>query len=152
MTQHATARAKDLEVKTEPPVLKLGTTPQTTVPRPDLAGLRLITPNNPAIYLVDPLGFLRWIPDPATYNNLFRDWNGIVTDVDLINIAQGGPLSSGALLAQGIGTFEVYLVSNAAKRWITSPAAMDKYYFNWDRIVQVPDILVEYIPLGPNWS
>jgi hypothetical protein len=23
------------------------------------------------------------------------------------------------------------------KRWVTSPAAMDKYYFNWDKIVKL---------------
>jgi hypothetical protein len=152
MAQHATAKAKELEVKTEPPIVKLGVTPQTAVPRPDLAGLRLVAPNPTAIYLVDPHGYLRWIPDPTTYNYLFRDWNGIVTDVDLINIAQGAPLSSGALLAQGVGTLAIYLVSNGSKQLITSPAAMDKYYFNYNTVAHVPYILVEYIPSGPNWS
>ncbi len=78
MAQHATATAKDLEVRTPPLVVKLGATPQAAVPRPDLSGLRLTAPNNPAVYVVDPQGFLRWIPDPPTYNNLFRDWGSVV--------------------------------------------------------------------------
>jgi hypothetical protein len=122
------------------------------VPRPDLSGLRLIAPNGGAIYLVDPHGYLRLIPDPTTYYNLFRDLNGIVTDVDLINIAMGPPLTSGALLAQGVGTLAIYLVSNGSKQLVTSPAAMDKYYFNYNTVAHVPYILVEYIPSGLNWS
>jgi hypothetical protein len=152
MAQHATAMPKDLEVKTVPLVLKMGVTPNVAVPRPDLSGLRLKSPNNPAVYVVDPQGFVRWIPDPATYNNLFRDWNSIVTDVDLVNIAQGPALTSGAVLAQGSSEAAVYLVSGGTKQWITSPSAMDKYDLNWKTVVQVPNVLVDSIPTGPSWS
>ena len=152
MTKHSTALARDVEVKTVPLVVNVGVTPQAAVPRPDLSGLRLKTPNNPAVYVVDPQGFLRWIPDPATYNNLFRDWNSIVTDVDLVDIALGPPLTSGAILAQGSGEAAIYLISNGTKQWITSPAAMDKYDLNWNTVVQVPHVLVDSIPTGPSWS
>jgi hypothetical protein len=152
MAQHATVQPREAEVKTLQLVVKVGATPQAAGPRPDLAGLRLKAPNNPAVYVVDPQGFLRWIPDPATYNNLFRDWNSIVTDVDLVNIAQGPALTEGAVLALGTGTAPVYLVSNGTKQWITSPAAMDKYDFNWNTIVQVPNVLINSIPTGPSWS
>ena len=152
MAQHATAPAKELEVKTPPLVVKLGVTPHVAVPRPDLAGLRLKAPNNAAVYVVDPQGFLRWIPDPTTYNNLFRDWNSIIVDIDLVNIATGPALTSGAVLARGSTEAAVYLISNGRKDWITSPAAMDKYDFNWNTIVQVPNILVDSIPAGASWS
>jgi hypothetical protein len=29
---------------------------------------------------------------------------------------------------------------------------MDKYYFNWNTVVQVPHVLVDFIPTAGNWS
>jgi len=153
MSQHATAPAKDLETQTAPHVLTVGTAPSSSVgPRPDLAGLRVKTPNRPEIYLIDPDGFRRRIPNPQTYNNLFRDWNGVVVDIDITQIAESSPLTSGAILARADGTAPVFLISNGVKRWVTSPATMDKYYFNWNRVYVVPGALVDFIPSGPNWS
>src|ERR1700675_1641731 len=103
-----------------------------------------------SVFLVDPQGFLRWIPDPVTYNNLFRDWNSIVVDIDLVNIAVGPALTSGAVLARGSSEAAVYLISNGTKQWITSPAAMDKYDLNWNTVVLVPNALVDSIPGGPS--
>ena len=120
-------------------------------PRPDLNGLRVKLPNAPEIYLIDE-GYRRWIPDPATYNNLFRDWNGIVVDIDINAIPLSMPISSGAILARGNGTAPVFLISNGVKRWITSPAAMDKYYFAWNRVYVVPVAFVNSIPNGSNIS
>jgi hypothetical protein len=119
--------------------------------RPDLAGLRLTPLTGGPIYLVNPEGFLQWIPNPATYNNLFRDWNGVYR-IDTATLPIGTALSDGAVLARGNASNAVYIVSNGKKRWITSPAAMDKYYFNWNHIYVVPQILVNSIPTGANWS
>jgi hypothetical protein len=150
--QLKTVPASEIEAKTELPHAMIGITPAAAAPRADLAGLRLKAPNNAAIYLVDPKGFLRWIPDPTTYNNLFRDWNGVISSLDIPNISKGPNLTSGAVLAIAIGTAPVYLVTNGTKEWITSPAAMDKYYFNWNTIVQTPHVLIDFIPTGPSWS
>jgi hypothetical protein len=49
------------------------------LPRMDLAGARIAASGNSAIYLVDDDGTARHIPDPTTYNRLFRDWNGVQT-------------------------------------------------------------------------
>jgi hypothetical protein len=152
MAQQTIVPVSEIAVKTELPKAKIGITPSEAKPRPDLAGLRLKAPNDAAIYLVDPQGFLRWIPDPTTYNNLFRDWNGVISSLDIPNISRGPNLTSGAVLATGAGTAPVYLVTNGAKDWITSPAVMDKYYFNWNTVVQAPNVLVEFIPTGPSWS
>ena len=99
-------------------------------------------------------GYLRWIPDPTTYNNLFRDWNGIVNDPNVVKtIALGSDLiTSGAYLAQSPTTFKVYLMTNGTKNWITSPTAMDKYYFSWSAIRQVDDTTLNGIPDGVNFS
>ena len=149
---HVTTSASELQVRTPPPGVQLGAKPEITEPRPDLAGLRVKSPNAPQVYLIDPDGYRRWIPNPPTYNNLFRDWNGIITDIDTNEISEASPLTDGAVLARGIGTAPVYLVSNGMKRWITSPTAMDKYYFNWNTVVQIPSILVDSIPTGSPWS
>jgi hypothetical protein len=147
------ANASDIEVKTDPLVTTVGmAAPMAMTPRPDLSGLRVKTPNSPAIFLIDPEGYRRWIPNPATYNNLFRDWNGVVVDINIGDIALGLNLTDGALLVRAAGTAPVYFVSNGTKRWITSPAAMDKYYFNWNTVVQVPHVLVDFIPTAGNWS
>ena len=153
MAQHATAPAKELETKTEPLELRIGIAPaQFATPRPDLSGLRVKLPNHPEVYLIDPEGYRRWIPNPDTYNNLFRGWDGIVVDIDINEIAQAAPLSDGAILARAANAAPVYLVSNGVKRWITSPQVMDKYHFRWDRVYVLPPAVVNLIPTGANWT
>lgn len=115
--------------------------------RKDLDGLRMQLPGDPAIYLIDA-GKKRHIPDPPTYNNLFRDWNGIVPDVDINEIDTGTPISSGAVLAQAHGDAAVYLIDNGLKRHIGSPATMDRYHFAWNNIQHVAPITIASIPTG----
>jgi hypothetical protein len=95
--------------------------------------------------------FLQWIPNPNTYNNLFVDWNGVYR-VDTATMAIGPALSDGAVLAKGNASAAVYIVSNGKKRWIISPAVMEKYHFNWNHIFVVPQVLIDSIPTGNNWS
>jgi hypothetical protein len=123
-----------------------------TVLRQDLAGQRIATPGDTAIYLVDIDGSKRHIPDPTTYNNLFRDWSGIQA-VDASTIWSGPALTSGAYLATAQETLgAVYLIDNGQKRWITSPAAMDKFWFNWNTVRKVPQSTLTPIPNGPDIS
>ena len=124
---------------------------QDRQPRPDLAGARLWPLVGPNVYLVNPEGFLQLVPDPATYNNLFIDWNGI-TRTDIANIALGPPLSSGAMLAKGDSSPTVWVISNGVKRGVTSPEVMTKYYFNWNHVMTVPQILIDSIPSGSPWT
>jgi 3-mercaptopyruvate sulfurtransferase SseA len=118
-------------------------------PRPDLNGARVKDPNRAEIWLVDE-GRRRWIPDPSTYNNLFRDWNGIRQDLNVYDISTGLDISRGAWLGRRTGTPEVYLVSNNVKRWITSPAVMDKYHFAWQRVREVPREQLDRVQNGPD--
>jgi hypothetical protein len=167
---HEFADPKQLERRTEPFLVRIGIEPADTgryvemeafsgiepmgvepraeamaVPRTDLNGLRVKLPNRPEIYLVDR-GYRRWIPNPFTYNNLFRDWNGIVVDINITDISLGASFTSGAVLVRPDGSAPVYLVDNGVKRWITSPAAMDKYHFNWGRVYVIPPVVVNSIP------
>jgi len=120
-------------------------------PRPDLSGLRVKSPNTAPIYLVDPEGYRRWIPNPATYNNLFRDWTGVAVDLGTNLISARPALDDGAFLARAPGTAPVYLVSNGVKRWVVSPATMDKYWFDWNKVRAVPAPALNSIPTGPSW-
>ncbi|CUI07014.1 hypothetical protein [Massilia antarctica] len=116
--------------------------------RRDLDGLRMQFPGAPAIYLIDQ-GVKRHIPDPDTYDKLFRDWNGVVQDPHLNDIDTGTPLSHGAVLAQAFGDAAVYLIDNGVKRHIASPETMDRYYFDWNKIQHVAPILIRSIQNGP---
>ncbi len=116
--------------------------------RPDLNGWRVKMPNSPRVYLVDQ-GYRRWIPNPETYNNLFRDWNGIREFIDVNTIPEGLPIANGAILARPAGGPAVYFLDAGVKRWVTSPDAMDRYHFNWNRVYSVPPIVLQNISDGP---
>jgi hypothetical protein len=116
-----------------------------------LAGARVQAAGNSALYLIDDNGTRLYIPDPATYSNLFRDGNGIQV-VDISLIVPGPDLSSGAYLATPPGGGPVYLVSNGQKRWVTSPAVMDKFYFSWSQIRTVAQSTLDALPNGTNFT
>lgn len=115
--------------------------------RPDLNGLRVKRPEHPAIYLMDG-GFKRLIPNPDTYNGLFVDWNGIVTDVPLEDIPDGPMLSNGAVLVRPANSENVYLIDRATKRLIPRPELMERYHFNPKKVHVVPPIVADLIPNG----
>jgi hypothetical protein len=116
--------------------------------RKDLDGLRMQLPGAPAIYIIDA-GKKRHIPNPPTYDSLFRDWNGVVQDPHLNDIDTGTPLTDGAVLAQAYGDAAVYLIDHGQKRHIGSPATMDRYYLAWGKIQHVAPIIIASIPTGP---
>jgi hypothetical protein len=114
-----------------------------------LAGARVHAAGAAELYLIDDNGTRLYIPDLATYTNLFRDGNGVQV-VDIRLIPSGPDLTSGAYLGTPPGGGPVYLVSNAQKRWVTSPAVMDKFYFNWGQVRSVPQSTLDALPNGPN--
>lgn len=128
-----------------------GAQAQAADPEPDYSGLRLKAPGQDAVYLIDPEGYRRWIPNAATYNNLFADWNGIITDRVVNRISEREALSDGALLARRDGGEKVYLISNGVKRWIEDPHVFDRYHFDWNQIHSFPSVIIDSIPTGRNW-
>ncbi|MBV8523410.1 MAG: hypothetical protein JOY71_15015 [Acetobacteraceae bacterium] len=116
--------------------------------RRDLDGLRLQTPGDPAVYMIDQ-GTKRHVADPQTYTALFRDWNSIVQDADTNEIDTGPEIAAGTALVQGFGDAHVYLVDQGTKRWIESPATMDRYDFDWNKIFRVPMGAIQAMPDGP---
>jgi hypothetical protein len=101
--------------------------------RPDLEGLRVRLAGNDAVYLIDQ-GQKRHIHDPTSYGNLFRTWDNIHVDLDVEAIDSGLPIDAGAFLFRCYDSPKVFLYDAGRKRWIQSPATMDRYQFNWDRI------------------
>jgi hypothetical protein len=69
--------------------------------------------------------------------------------VDPSTIAIGPDITSGAYLAISPLGGKVYLVDRGQKRWITSPAVMDKFYFAWNQIRQVAQSTLDSLPDGP---
>jgi hypothetical protein len=125
---------------------QVGVTPE---PMPQLNGLLLQLPGNPKVYLVIN-GYRCWVPDSATFNNLFVSGATIVADINIGAISEGPPLTSGAVLAQAAGSAPVYLVSNGVKMWIPSPDIFTRYQFNSKQILSVAPILINSIPNGPD--
>ena len=113
--------------------------------RTDLNGMRFRLPRQAEVYLIDE-GQRRWIPDPSTYDNLFRDWEGINKELYSGEIDEGPHISSGAFLARAM--YKVYLVTNQQKRWITTEETMDRYYFDWQKISQVPQRVLDELEDG----
>jgi hypothetical protein len=110
------------------------------------------SPGRPQIYVIDPEGYRRWIPNPSTYDNLFNTWDGVIVDLGTHNIPEAAALSNGAFLAKSPDAVQVYLVSNGQKRWITSPPVFDHYRFNGNKIQSVSSVALDAIPTGPPWS
>lgn len=130
-----------------------GTTSQTSAPhRPVLAGGRYRTPGTTPVYLIDPAGCRRWIPNPDTFNNLFPVDAPIINDSVTDEIYEETQLDDGAFLVRAAGTDPVYLVSNGEKRWIVSPAVMAKYAFDSTKVQIYPAAAVNAMLTGADWT
>jgi len=119
--------------------------------RLDWNGRRIRSKVDEKIYIVID-GLRHWVPNPATYENLFRDWDGVEDIIDIDSIDAGADITDGAILARGGEDPPVYLISNGVKRHVTSPEAMDRYYFEWDRVISLPPVAVLFIPTGTEIS
>lgn len=99
------------------------------------------------------------VPNPETYNNLFRNWDVIggknisaslkpLWDAMISQIPKGPEMTNGALLIKGDASDAVYLLTNGVKHWISSPAVMDYCAFEWKKVKLLPLVVVEAIPSG----
>ena len=65
----------------------------------------------------------------------------------IAGVTTGPALNSGAHLEIAQETMSaVCLIENGHKRHVTSPAVMDKFYFNWSQVRQVPQSSLDAIP------
>jgi len=123
------------------------------LPRPDLAGCKLRLRGATPIYVIDPDGYRRLIPFPLTYMNLFKDASLLQVQVynSLADIIEGEPLDDGTILLRGRCSEKIYLLDQKKKRLIPSLRIMDKYEFNAQAAVVVPQILIDALPDGEAW-
>jgi hypothetical protein len=124
---------------------------EEAIQRPDLACLRVKSPATAHVYLIDPWGFKRWIPNASTYENLFYGWNGIHVDLNVNDISDGAPLSDDAHLAKATDSQPVYLLSNGCKSWISSPGVMTNCNFDWQKIRTYAPVVINSIPNCQAW-
>lgn len=123
----------------------------TAIARPDLSGQRLVRPGHAEIYVVDPQGYRRRIPNHTIYGRLFRSWSGITDEPCLAEIASRPQLTTGTVLMRGDASARIYFLDEGLTRLITDTTVMDKYWFGWSQILVVSQELIERIPAGPDW-
>jgi len=123
-----------------------------STPRPEFAGRRLYAPGRRAIYLVDPAGYRRRLPNDFVYRRLFGTGLDVADCLRIERIALGPPLAGSTMLVRGQVAESVYLVDIGRRRRITSDTVMRKYGFAFDGVFAVRQVLVESIPLGADWE
>jgi hypothetical protein len=104
------------------------------------------------VYLIDPAGYRRRVPDEAVYNRLFRDWSGISDELDLDDVPSRPPLTSATMLVRGDASNAVFLLDQGRKRRVASSASMTKYWFDHERVQVVRQVLVDHFPVGHDWE
>lgn len=119
----------------------------TGEPRPDLDGLQVAKPGDVSIWLIANGGYRKGIPGD-TYLNLFLPNSTVVRDINVTSIPEQAGITSGAILARGAGS-TVYLMTNGTK-WPITAGGFKRYQFNPAKIVDVPQILLDFIPDGPD--
>jgi hypothetical protein len=123
-----------------------------STPRPDFAGRRLHAPGRRAIYLVDPAGYRRRVPNDFVYRRLFGNGLDVADCVQIERIALGPPLAAGTMLVRGHAAESVYLVDIGRRRRVASDTVMRKYGFAFDWVFAVRQVLVDSIPPGADWE
>lgn len=145
----ATGSAPAVHAAGKPAVARLG---EDIGPLPAYAGARIQSWTTGKVYLVDPEGYKRWIPDPMTYHGLFRSPRVVTVDERLVNaIEERPPLESGAALAAAPGE-AVYFVTNGEKRLISSQSVLARYGFDPAKVLDVPAPIMHAVPTGEPWG
>jgi hypothetical protein len=139
-------------IETSPSNGRISLVADTATPRPDLAGRRLVRPGHAEIYLVDPHGYRRRVPNHTTYNRLFRNWSGISDEACLAEVALRPQFTTGTVLVRGDASERIYLLDEGLRRLITHATVMEKYSFNWARLFVVKQALLDRIPVGLDWE
>jgi hypothetical protein len=108
-------------------------------------GIRIKHPSRDEVYLIDPEGFRRHIPNEATYNRLFRTRDNIQSNTTAACIKLGPPLDvTETRLVKSRESGNYYLAdkpvpksSLVTYRWIVSLEVFDRYNFKSENAANV---------------
>jgi hypothetical protein len=105
--------------------------------------------------------YRHWIPDEVTFDAMGFNWHNILSfSDDVVNTLpegvpfpsvspQSGPLKyPNGTLVKGSSP-QVYVVLNDARHWIPNPGTFDALGYNWEKILVLPDNVLNSIPEGP---
>ena len=119
------------------------------LPHPN--GVLIKSANDPKIYLIDS-GQKRWIPNRVIFEELFR-WGKVVvvTDFELNTYGNGSDVTfpDGVLIRKG-STAPVYVLSNGAKRWVSTRSVFDSLGYNIGKVHSISDSVFNNYPTGPD--
>ena len=105
------------------------------------------------VYLI-VLGEACWVPNPATFDNLFVQarWKQIqqISKTGFDTIPPGPPLTDGAYLAKVPTSAPQYLVSWGMANHISGPDAVQRYGFNEQALRTVTQQQID--SLGKGWT
>ncbi|MET9313685.1 hypothetical protein ABZX12_17870 [Kribbella sp. NPDC003505] len=137
-TSSAVAAPPTTAAVTKPPSPR--TAANLTSSCPVVSGQRVKEASYSSVYLVDPWGYLRYIPSDV-YFKLWDSYAGIQTVAnDSLDSCVFGTSMYGAQLVKESGINAVYIWDNANAGypsgfdWITSSAVFNKYGFSWSKI------------------
>lgn len=111
-----------------------------------LNGKLLRLPDSPHIYLVLD-GVIRRIASPAILAHLFRTSCTIYENPFTALLTEGMPITE-AYLLMGTPSGELNLFVDDKKRYIGSMALVNKYCFDTDQALRLPDSILRLIPKG----
>jgi len=103
----------------------------------------------PAVYLVLD-GLCHNIPNPTTYDNLFQSWDriNVIDDDQMSECPSGSVLKNGAMLIKAAGS-DAHFFLNENKREIAEGHTFETCDFDQNKVVTLPNIVIDFIPTGP---
>jgi len=125
---------------------KVGGVWEDVVLRPILAEIPLFKfikkEKEAAVYLVTPSGFKRPMPDIKALNFYGQLSETVTVDDHLIDVLPDNEL------IRAKGDVKVYWLDQKIKRWITSPATLERLGFDFSQVVEVDPRELDYYPEG----
>ncbi|QDX94102.1 hypothetical protein EEL30_18505 [Brevibacillus laterosporus] len=114
-------------------------------------GLRVKVVDEATVFLIMD-GKKRGIVSSEVYVRLFRSWDGIQSFLSLDGIPDGQVINENTQLIKYQNNPTVYLVDHengrTVKRGFVSAEVFNKYSFDWNKIITLPDSMQNIIPDG----
>lgn len=99
--------------------------------------------DSPKVYYVTEKGYKRWIPNIEVFNSYGNHWE----DVVIVPRVQLDKIPNNILIRLNSGT-RIYKIENETKHWITSPEALLRNGFSFERIAPVNQTEFDYYSEG----